>query len=136
MTFVRRFVYTPHTDGTQAHRLGLVLFFDGSQFIDSMGTTTLLDNLIADKLIPPVVAAFFDSPDRNSEYPPNEKFQRFISSELVPLLRSRFQLSDNPRESVVAGTSYGGLAATYTGFRHPDIFGNVIAQSASFWWFP
>lgn len=39
-------------------------------------------------------------------------------------------------KTIVAGSSYGGLAATFAGFRHPEIFGNVISQSGSFWWKP
>jgi enterochelin esterase family protein len=34
----------------------------------------------------------------------------------------------------VAGASYGGLAAAHAAFRHPDIFGNVLAQSGAFYW--
>jgi len=37
---------------------------------------------------------------------------------------------------VVAGSSFGGLAATYAGLRHSEIFGKVLCQSGSFWWAP
>jgi len=44
---------------------------------------------------------------------------------------------------VVAGSSYGGLAAAYgglppayAGFRHPEVFGNVLSQSGAYWWRP
>jgi enterochelin esterase family protein len=32
--------------------------------------------------------------------------------------------------------SYGGLAAAWCGLRRPDVFGNVLSQSGSYWWRP
>jgi enterochelin esterase family protein len=52
------------------------------------------------------------------------------------LLRKHYRLSHDPRRNAVLGSSYGGLAATYTAFVHPDLFGNVISQSGSYGWFP
>jgi len=37
---------------------------------------------------------------------------------------------------VVGGASFGGLAAACVAMKHPEIFGNVLAQSGSFWWKP
>jgi len=34
------------------------------------------------------------------------------------------------------GSSPGGLAATYAAYRHPEMFGNVLSQSGSYWWTP
>ena len=30
----------------------------------------------------------------------------------------------------------GALAATYTALKNPDLFGNVLSQSGSYWWWP
>lgn len=35
---------------------------------------------------------------------------------------------------VVAGQSYGGLAAAYAGLRRPERYGSIVSQSGSFWW--
>lgn len=35
---------------------------------------------------------------------------------------------------MVAGQSYGGLAALYAGLHWPERFGHVLSQSGSFWW--
>ncbi len=29
-----------------------------------------------------------------------------------------------------------GLAGAYLGLTHPEVFGNVLAQSGAFWWYP
>lgn len=45
-------------------------------------------------------------------------------------------MTTNPSHTAVSGVSFGGLAAAFVAFRHPEIFGNVICQSGSFWWKP
>jgi enterochelin esterase family protein len=37
---------------------------------------------------------------------------------------------------VVAGSSAGGLAAACSGLWHPEVFGNILAQSGAFHWTP
>ena len=96
----------------------------------------ILDNMIAAKAIPPVITVFMESPDRDIEFPPNDDFQRFIASELMPLLRKHYRIANDPSRNAVLGSSYGGLAATYTGLMHPELFGNVISQSGSYGWSP
>jgi enterochelin esterase family protein len=36
----------------------------------------------------------------------------------------------------VGGSSYGGLASSFAAFQHPEVFGNVLSQSGSYWWKP
>lgn len=129
-------VYLPPSYGQIKGSLPLLLFFDGTQYARWMQVTTVLDNLIADRKIPPVMAAFLDSPDRNQELSPNEPFQQFLASELIPRLRAAYRVSPDPHQNIVIGSSLGGIAATYTAFTHPELFGNVISQSGSFWWWP
>jgi enterochelin esterase-like enzyme len=83
-----------------------------------------------------VVAVFLESPDRDVEFPPNDDFQKYVGTELIPELRRHYRLSHDPRKNMVMGASYGGLAATYTAFEHPDIFGKVLSQSGSYGWAP
>jgi enterochelin esterase family protein len=42
----------------------------------------------------------------------------------------------DPAQTVIAGSSYGGLAATCTAMWYPGNFGNFLSQSASYWWKP
>jgi enterochelin esterase family protein len=73
---------------------------------------------------------------RNKELPPNPAFADFLANELLPWVHARYTVTSDPRLTVVAGSSYGGIAATYAGLRHPEVFGNVLCQSGSFWWAP
>jgi enterochelin esterase-like enzyme len=129
-------IYLPPDYPTGHASYGLLLAYDGNQYTEAVPTPTILDNMIAAGVIPPVVAVFLESPDRDVEFPPNDSFQQFIVTELLPLLRAHYRISKDPRRNAVLGSSYGGLAATYTAFTHPEIFGNVISQSGSYSWFP
>ena len=53
-------------------------------------------------------------------------FPEFLVSELLPWVHARYNVTTDPRLTVVAGASYGGLAATYAALRHPEVFGNVL----------
>ncbi len=129
-------IYLPPDYPTGNASYGLLLAYDGNQYVEAVPTPTILDNMIAARVIPPIVAVFLESPDRDVEFPPNDSFQQFFVTELLPLLRAHYRISRDPRRNAVLGSSYGGLAATYTAFRHPEIFGNVISQSGSYGWFP
>jgi len=60
----------------------------------------------------------------------------FLVQELLPFVREHYRITNDPRQTLVGGVSLGGLAATFAGFQRPDVFGNVISQSGSFWWKP
>lgn len=115
---------------------GWLLAYDGNQYTTAVPTPTILDNMIASKAIPPMIAVFLESPDRDLEFPPNDDFQRFVGEELMPQLRAHYRLGRDASRNAVLGSSYGGIAATYTALKHPDLFGNVISQSGSYGWSP
>ena len=61
---------------------------------------------------------------------------RFLTEELLPWVRGRYRVTDDPARTVVGGASFGGLAAAYAALERPDVFGNVLSQSGSYWWSP
>jgi len=133
------FVYTPAGYDSRKGDNALLIVFDGSAYLSAVPTPTILDNLIGAGRIPPTVALFIDNPDptqRAVELTPNPDLPEFLVSELLPWLRARYRVTDDSRRTVVAGASFGGLAATYVAFRHPERFGNVLCQSGDFSWSP
>ena len=58
-----------------------------------------------------------------------------MAHELLPWL-NRQGLSLSRQKTVVAGSSYGGLAASWVALRYPRLFGNVLSLSGSYWWAP
>jgi enterochelin esterase-like enzyme len=63
-------------------------------------------------------------------------FLTFLTQELLPRLRRLYAVTIDPEQTIVAGSSYGGLAAAFAGLSAPTIFGNVLSQSGAFWWSP
>jgi enterochelin esterase-like enzyme len=131
-------VYTPPGYSKTASPYGLLLVFDGDTYIKVVPTPVTLDNLIADKRVPPLVAVMIGNAPhaRSSELPCNPAFAEFLSAELVPWVRRLYNVTSDPRQVTIGGSSYGGLAATYAAYRHPEVFGNVLSQSGSYWWTP
>ena len=115
----------------------LLVVFDEGSYLTSVPTPVILDNLLSEKKIPPMVAVLIANPSqdsRNVELPPNPKFADFLNNELITWMRATYNVTKDPSQIVVAGSSYGGIASVYAGLRHPETFGNILCQSGSFWW--
>lgn len=134
----RVWTYTPPMYNP-AEAYPLLVVFDGKDYIDLIPTPTILNNLVAEGRIPPLVAIFLDSLGwemRGKEltcYPP---LLDFLTQELLPWVQQRFRLTPDPARTVVAGTSLGGLAAAYVGLNLSERFGNVLSQTGWFEWAP
>lgn len=115
----------------------MLVLLDGEHWQPHLGLAHLLDNLIADGRIPPLVALLPDSVDadtRWAELTCRPEFAAFLADELLPWAATRLPVTDDPTRTVVAGQSLGGLAAAHAAVSSPFRFGNVLAQSGSFWW--
>ncbi|WP_133468619.1 alpha/beta hydrolase [Paraglaciecola marina] len=129
-------VYTPVI--TSPNPL-LLYIFDAQKYLELVKLPKILDQLIAQKKIPPVIAVFISNPDaaaRANELPANNLFADVLANELAPQINKKLNISIPNTRTIIAGSSYGGLAATSIALRHPHIFGNVISMSGSFWWAP
>jgi enterochelin esterase-like enzyme len=137
-------VYTPPGYAPTGQRYALVVATDGAGYAFNRQAPLTLDNLIAAGRIPPVVVVFVANaanvpgkrPTRSVELTCNNAFAEFLATEIVPWARSTYSAGASPADTVIAGSSYGGLSAVCTALRRPDIFGNVLSQSGSFWWRP
>jgi len=117
----------------------LLLLFDGAEYRTRVPTPTMLDRLTARGRLPPVVAVFVANPDaaaRARELPGNPDFAAMLADELLPWIAARTGLTPHPARTVLAGSSYGGLAAVTAALARPERFGNALSISGSFWWHP
>jgi enterochelin esterase-like enzyme len=132
-------IYLPAGYKANAAPYDLIVIFDESAYLSKIPTPIILDNLVAAKKIPAAVAVLIANPSqatRNEELSPNPKFADFLAKELIPWIRTHYNITNDPGKTVVAGSSLGGLAAAYAGYKHPEVFTNVLCQSGSFWWAP
>lgn len=141
----RVWTYLPPGYTHDAEPYHLLIVLDGAQYTSVIPTPVILDNLLATGHIPPMVAIFVDNAEgteeersgpRSRELPCYPPFADFLAEELVPWARANYHVSTDPSHTIVAGSSFGGLAAAYAAFRHPELFGNVLSQSGSFQWKP
>ena len=139
-------VYVPaQHDGTVD--AALMVFLDGARYLGpEIDVPAVLDNLIADGQLPPVVAVFVEpgargpglpvyggNDNRSVEYDrPGGDYARFLVDELLPAATRGLRLSADPAWRAICGLSSGGHAALNTAFERPDAFGNVISHCGSF----
>jgi enterochelin esterase family protein len=133
-------VWTPATDQSLA-QLPLVISFDGGAWV-RIGVAATFANLVADRAVPPFVAVLIESINGSAERGPTrirslthpDQFVEFVLGDLLPYLRTRYRVTDDPSRTVLAGQSLGGLAAAHVAAVAPDRIGWVIGQSAALWW--
>ncbi len=130
-------VYLPPAyDASRAQAYPMFVVFDRGAYLNQVPTPTILDNLITAGEIPPLVAVLVGNSGsaRNTELPCNPQFAEFLATELFPFVREGYHVTRDPAETVVGGSSFGGLASTYFALEHPELVGNVLSQSGSYWW--
>jgi enterochelin esterase-like enzyme len=138
-------VYIPHGYKPN-HTYPVIYVIDGYEYMhEKMGNMVLvLDNLIHLQKIKPIIAIFIDHREpvnrsnnrRMQELAMNEKYLKFMTDELIPLIEKNHNVSKEPSTRAVLGTSMGGLSAAYFAFSRPDVFGLAGIQSPAFWFKP
>jgi enterochelin esterase-like enzyme len=63
-----------------------------------------------------------------------QPFANFLAKESLPDIRRRYPAaSHGARRVIAAGSSLGGLAASYCAMMHPEAIDNGVSQSGSYW---
>ena len=130
------YVYLPSDYDNTVHKYPVIYLFDSFLFLNRVEVPNVLDNLIRENRIEPMIAVFIDNPtdtSRLTELPMNPRFKSFMTDELIPEIKGRYRITDEREETIVGGISYGGLAACYLAFECDSIFGKVLSQSGSLW---
>lgn len=114
----------------------VAILLDGRTWHD-LPLAPLLDGLIADGTLPPMLTVMVDSLDqatRTRELACHDLFVDFLDTELLPWLGELHPVTGDPGRTLIAGQSLGGLTALYAALRRPGRFGRVLSQSGSYWW--
>jgi enterochelin esterase-like enzyme len=128
-------IYTPSGYQTDGASYPLLLLYDEWTYTRVIPTPTILDNMIAEEAIPPLVMALFGHirrEDRMREMGFYEPFFACVAQELLPWIWEQYHITRDPAQTTVAGASMGGIAAVYSALRYPEHFGNVYSHTGSF----
>jgi enterochelin esterase family protein len=136
-------IYTPKLYSNLTN-LPVVYVTDGHEYADSqLGSMVItLDNLIAQSIIPPVIAVFIDprNPDnlgsnrRMTEYTGNVNFANFLAEELVSKIDADYKTSALASNRIILGTSLGGLNSAFVALQKPMVFGKIAMHSPALWY--
>ena len=126
---------SPGATAAELRDANVLIVFDGGVYINRVPTTTMLDNLFAEKRIGPTVAVFLDNggPARGRDYYFSDAFNEYLIDAVLPWVARKYSVKPVAGRTVLAGSSLGGLAAAYAVFRRPDVFGKALSQSGAFW---
>jgi enterochelin esterase-like enzyme len=104
---------------------------DAQAWIDPIRLPTMLDNLIADAIIDPIIAVMIDvPPDRNTWHLYNPDYLAHLRRAVAHVDATHATRAD-PRWRVHAGTSSGARAALYVGLEAPDLIARLALLSPS-----
>ncbi len=132
-------VYTP-AKHRSTDEMPFIIVQDGSGHRDV--TSRTLDNLIAEKRVPPMVAIFINSgggdslgSQRGLEYDAVDgTYSKFVETEVLPEIsrRYRIQFTADPEGRATMGFSSGGAAAFTMAWFHPERYRRVLTYSGTY----
>lgn len=125
-------VYLPPSYSASTDSFGMILFHDGLEYISLANANNVLDYLIHQELIEPLIAVFIPPVNRNAEYAGGlqEQFSHFIVDEVIPWIDARFRTIPDPHKRAVLGASNGGNISLWLALHHWEVFGKAAAQSS------
>jgi predicted alpha/beta superfamily hydrolase len=144
-------IYLPpgYADGDRRYPVlylqdGQNLFDDATSYVGEWGVDEALDALAAEGL--PFIAVGIDhggekrvtelSPWHNEEFgkPEGEQYLRFLVDTVKPFVEANYRTLPGRDNTLVGGSSLGGLMAHYAVVEHPDLFGKALIFSPAYWY--
>ncbi len=148
----RYYVYVPaqYNENTPA---ALMVFQDGFKYVNEKGeyrAPIVLDNLIHRKELPVTIGVFIapghktkllpeklvrqpKPANRSLEYNSlNADYSKFLLEEILPEVKKKYKITDDPNSRAICGASSGGICAFTVAWERPDQFGKVLSHIGSF----
>ena len=124
-----------------------MIFLDGNGYAgNNIRIPVVFDNLIAKGQLPPMIGIFINpgvlpalSDQAQNRYERifqydslTPRFSSFLVDELIPEVKKSYNLSNDPNDRGIAGSSTGGVGAFVAAWNRPDQFRRVITLIGSF----
>lgn len=117
------------------NKVDMLTVLDGELNPDYVPVLNIIDELIKQKKIKPIVVALVDNVNREAEMGCNIEFSNFLSDELTYYLEDKNNLKIG-NDNCICGFSLGGVGALYTSINRVDVYKNVIMVSTPLYWSP
>jgi enterochelin esterase family protein len=133
----RYWVYVP-AQYMASEPASVMVFQDGAMYHDPEGDVragVVFDNLIHRDEMPVTIGVFVDpAPEnRNAECDAfSDGYATFLLTEVLPQVRDRYLITDDPEQWAIGGGSSGGSCAFTVAWMRPDRFRRVLSFLGSF----
>jgi predicted alpha/beta superfamily hydrolase len=134
----------PNYESDKNTRYPVLYMHDGQNVFDpatsSFGVDWQIDEttdtLIKKNSIPPlIVVGIYNTSDRFQEYTPGEKgtaYVNFVVNTAKPFIDSTYRTKRDRKNTIVGGSSAGGIVSFMTVWEHSDVFSKAICMSPAF----
>lgn len=124
---------------------GQNLFDNATAFSGEWGVDETLDSLYRTRALACIVVAIYHGdaerlneltpwPDLQKRGGDGVKFARFIVQDLKPYIDKHYRTLPDRDNTIIMGSSLGGLMSLYMALEYPDVFGKAGVLSPSLWW--
>ena len=109
-------------------------FKDGSDYLRFGKASHILDFMIKNKEIEPVIAVFIDPIDRDEDYLSKNKdvYVDFFVNNFIPWIERDYSI--NPDERTLIGCSASCNITTYIAYKYPEKFQYLLCHSGDILW--
>ena len=134
----------PGYEADKTRRYPVVYMHDGQNIFDPVTSAfgvdwsidETADDLIRKKSIEPlIVVGIYNTSDRMKEYTPGDKgtaYMNFVVKTVKPLIDSTYRTKPDRKNTIVGGSSAGGIISFMLVWEHPDVFSKAICMSPAF----
>lgn len=146
----RIWIYLPERYETTKKHYPVLYMHDGQNIFDDLtafsgewGVDECLDSLIQAGKQGCIVVAIDNGPQRLQEYNPfafwefgegeGDRYLDFITETLKPFIDKKYRTLPSKENTIIAGSSAGGLISYYAMIKKPQVFGKAGIFSPAFW---
>ncbi len=149
----RIWIYLPEAYEKSKKHYPVLYMHDGQNIFDEYtagfaewGVDECLDSLINAGRQACIVVGIDNGPKRLNEYNPfafgdfgegeGDRYLNFISKTLKPFIDKKYRTLPSKENTIIAGSSMGGLISYYAMIKQPQVFGKAGIFSPAFWTAP